>query len=332
VGGGNNNRSVGEFASVAGGGDNTGSGYGSTIGGGVQNTASGESATIGGGYLNAAGNLHATVGGGIQNSATQLASTVAGGYLNQASDFYTTVAGGNHNQASADHATVSGGADNTATGEGAAVSGGNFNSAFGEAATVPGGYWNTAEGNRSLAAGHRARANHDGSFVWADFQQTDFESISTNEFAIRSTGGVRFVTATDANGLNVAGVALAPGSGSWSSLSDRNAKENFAATNAREILDKVAALPVASWNYKAQGSAVRHLGPTAQDFHATFGLGESDRTISTVDADGVALAAIQGLNEKLTKELKQKETEITELQLRLKRLEQLFDLRNGGTK
>ena len=41
--------------------------------------------------------------------------------------------------------------------------------------------------------------------------------------------------------------------------------------------------------------------PYAQDFNAAFHVGESDRTISTVDADGIALAAIQGLNQKWKK-------------------------------
>jgi len=62
----------------------------------------------------------------------------------------------------------------------------------------------------------------------------------------------------------------------------------------------------------------------AQDFKAAFGLGESDTGITTVDADGVALAAIQGLNQKLTSELKQKDTEITELKTRLQKLESLI--------
>ncbi len=38
------------------------------------------------------------------------------------------------------------------------------------------------------------------------------------------------------------------------------------------------------------------MGPMAQDFHAAFGLGVSDKMIDTVDPDGVALAAIQGLH------------------------------------
>lgn len=58
-------------------------------------------------------------------------------------------------------------------------------------------------------------------------------------------------------------------------------------------------MPIQRWNMKTQDPSIRHIGPMAQDFHAAFGLGESDRRINTVDADGVALAAIQGLNQKL---------------------------------
>ncbi|HEY0548440.1 MAG TPA: hypothetical protein VGF13_02495 [Verrucomicrobiae bacterium] len=48
--------------------------------------------------------------------------------------------------------------------------------------------------------------------------------------------------------------------------------------------------------------SVRHIGPMAQDFRSAFAVGENDRTITTVDADGVALAAIQGLNQKVEEE------------------------------
>ncbi len=91
------------------------------------------------------------------------------------------------------------------------------------------------------------------------------------------------------------GAYLASGSGSWASLSDRDAKENFEPVNAQAILDALAALEISSWNYRAQSDTVRHLGPMAQDFYAAFGVGETDRAISNVDADGVALAAIQAL-------------------------------------
>jgi len=78
-------------------------------------------------------------------------------------------------------------------------------------------------------------------------------------------------------------------------LSDRAAKDGVVPVDGRMILAKVASLPLATWRYRTQDESVRHIGPMAQDFRAVFGLGEDDTHISTVDADGVALAAIQGL-------------------------------------
>jgi hypothetical protein len=91
------------------------------------------------------------------------------------------------------------------------------------------------------------------------------------------------------------GARLAPGSGSWTSVSDRNLKANTATVNPRAVLAAVAALPVSTWNYTSQDASIRHIGPMAQDFYAAFNVGESDTGISTVDAQGVALAAIQGV-------------------------------------
>jgi hypothetical protein len=51
----------------------------------------------------------------------------------------------------------------------------------------------------------------------------------------------------------------------------REAKENFEAIDAREILEKVAGLPLTSWNYKADPDHRRYIGPVSQDFHAAFG-------------------------------------------------------------
>lgn len=93
----------------------------------------------------------------------------------------------------------------------------------------------------------------------------------------------------------------------------------------------MAALPVRTWSYKAQPEQ-KHLGPVAQDFHAAFGLGADDVTIATVDEGGVALAAIQGLNQKLESSVKEKDAEIQELRARLEKLEQFLATRNGGGK
>lgn len=69
--------------------------------------------------------------------------------------------------------------------------------------------------------------------------------------------------------------------------------------NGYEVLEKLAALPISTWNYKWDPPSVRHLGPMAQDFKATFGLGDDDRTINMVDANGVVMVAIQALLRRL---------------------------------
>ena len=86
--------------------------------------------------------------------------------------------------------------------------------------------------------------------------------------------------------------------GTFVSASDRNLKENFKPVSPREVLDKVATLPISRWNYK-QDARSEHVGPMAQDFYAAFKVGPDDKHIAVVDESGVALAAIQGLNQKL---------------------------------
>src|SRR5258706_13726496 len=98
---------------------------------------------------------------------------------------------------------------------------------------------------------------------------------------------------------------------------------NFAPVSPLEVLNKVAALPITTWNFKTMNDG-RHMGPMAQDFYAAFGLGGGDTTITSVDPDGVALAAIQGLNQKL----EQKEKEITELKQSVNELKQLLHAMN----
>ncbi len=118
------------------------------------------------------------------------------------------------------------------------------------------------------------------------------------------------------------------GGGGGGGRSDRNLKDNFAPVDSQEVLAKVASLPITSWNYK-DDSGTRHLGPMAQDFHGAFGIGTDDKTITFLDEGGVALAAIQGLNQKLTdKDAKFQalEKEISEL----KTLIQTLAPKSGG--
>ncbi|AYK07561.1 tail fiber domain-containing protein [Brevibacillus laterosporus] len=104
--------------------------------------------------------------------------------------------------------------------------------------------------------------------------------------------------------------------------SDKNTKENFSSVNTLEILDNLASMPIQSWNYKEDSSSKRHIGPTAQDFHAAFGLnGDDNRLISSIDLQGVALVAIQGLNKKLKAENAELHANLAKLEARLSALE-----------
>lgn len=82
-------------------------------------------------------------------------------------------------------------------------------------------------------------------------------------------------------------------------VSDRNMKRDFASVNDDEILRAVDALPITSWSYKGDSSNARHIGPMAQDFMSTFHVGSNDKTILQVDGDGVSLAAIKALSQRL---------------------------------
>ena len=107
--------------------------------------------------------------------------------------------------------------------------------------------------------------------------------------------------------------------GTVNGSSDRNAKENFSAVDAREVLERVAAMPVSEWNYREDPNT-RHIGPMAQDFYAAFNVGPDEKHITMVDADGVALAAIQGLNQKLEEKETRIRTQADQLQVQAEAL------------
>ncbi len=110
-------------------------------------------------------------------------------------------------------------------------------------------------------------------------------------FQATSTGGATFLTSAEPS----SGVRLAPGSGSWSTLSDAASKIWHRDVNPTMVAEHLAGVPITLWSYAAQGEGVRHIGPMADDFRRAFDVGESDHTISTVDPDGVSMAAVQGL-------------------------------------
>jgi len=253
-----------------------GGGYGNRSGDDVTSVTTAEGATVGGGIANTASKFGCTVAGGSDNQASASHAVVAGGHMNLAGNTACTVGGGENNQASGAYATVAGGTDNVASG--------NYS-------TVSGGSNNAAAGSFSFAAGRRANASFGGCFVWGDATNADVTCAGPNRFIARASGGIFFYSNTD----GTAGVRIAPGGAGWLAVSDRNAKVNFAPVDARAIAARVAALPIETWNYKSQEASIHHIGPMAQDFYAAFSVGEDERFIGTIDADGVALAAIQGL-------------------------------------
>ncbi len=228
---------------------------------------------------------------GSSNSAGGNFSSVLGGSGNSAGGGSAVVCGGVGNSSSFGSAFVGGGQSNTASGLNAVVGGGNGNNATGNNSTVPGGASNVASGDYSLAGGLRARAVHQGAFVWADATGSSFSSDLVNQYKIRASGGTYIYS----NSETSAGVRLSSGSSQWQSISDRNAKRNIRAVDGEEILQQLQQLPVSRWSYKDQDENIEHIGPMAQDFYALFSIGEDDRHISMLDPSGVALAGVKEL-------------------------------------
>jgi hypothetical protein len=263
---------------------------------------------------------------GCENRVAGDFATVAGGYSNRAQSFSATVVGGQTNTASGSSASIFGGQKNKAAGNNSVIVGGLSNETVSGAdrSVVVGGESNIARGRSSFAGGTAAVTGdatgtaHPGAFIWSDNSSTTpFYSEQANQFAARATGGVRFVTGVNSSGVPISGVVAAAGAGSFTSLSDRFSKTAFSPVKPSEILQKVVALPISTWQYLSQDRSVRHIGPVSQDFKKAFEVGETDKGISTVDADGVAFAAIQGLNQKLIASLKKRDAEIARLNAEL---------------
>jgi hypothetical protein len=228
---------------------------------------------------------------------------------------------------------------------------GDGGTAFGVRSTAAGsstfaaGEDNTASGAASVALGYHAHTNaRQGSFVFGDRSTVDTIRAGVNHSANwRVSGGFRIFTSSNlSTGVTLqsgaivsnwgqanavistsTGAMLTTG-GVWQNASDVNRKHLFEDVSGEEVLLRLREVPIRRWSYLSEDGDVRHLGPTSQDFHAAFGLGHDDRSIGTVDADGVALAGIQAL-EARTVELRAEndalKQRVAELEARLARLE-----------
>jgi hypothetical protein len=178
----------------------------------------------------------------------------------------------------------------------------------------------------SFAAGRQAKANHNGAFVWGDSTAADVASTGNGQFIVRASGGVWFGTNSSPSipsgrFINTSTGGYLSTGGAWTDNCDRAQKERFEAVDGRQVLDRVSALPITTWSYKAESADVRHMGAVAQHFRAAFGLGADDKHIASIDSSGVALAAIQGLHQMV----KEENARIAELQERLAKLEALLE-------
>jgi len=199
----------------------------STVGGGGLNTILSNTvySTIAGGNSNQIGanSAFSVIGGGLRNDIldSSLQSLISGDRDNLIGTncIIGVVAGGSQNQIqrNADGAAILGGFRNKILGNAinrqiapvivggsdhnigadsdfTAILGGDQNGIGTNASfsTIIGGNKNVVGNNAqySYAAGQRAKANHTGTFVWADSTDADLASTGTNQFLIRASGGV----------------------------------------------------------------------------------------------------------------------------------------------
>ncbi len=178
-----------------------------------------------------------------------------------------------------------------------------------------------AKGGVSRMAQHHSAAGDDNTI------DDDCDGISARTVWSNQSGGALSSLTIEASGAadpitHSSGAKLTTG-GVWTNASDVNLKENFEPVDGEKILDKVESLPITEWNYKNESDEVKHIGPTAQDFQRVFGIGESDKTISTIDPSGIALAAVKQLS-KQNRDLKAQSEELKEQNAKLqKRLDEL---------
>ena len=267
---------------------------------------------------------------GYGTSATGVSSTAFG--TNTVASSFGSFAAGNGSTASSTDALAIGTAAN-AGGPQAVALGGQANAsreesvaigykttasgiaavAIGDGATASAdnafsiGYLTVANGAYSTAMGNRANtAGMSGSFVYGDVSTNNtIGAPLDNSFVVRAQhfwfGTTSAPAAPSGHLIETSTGAYLSTGGTWTNTSDVNKKHAFKSVDAEDLLARIDAMPVSTWTYNTELDSVRHMGPTAQDFRKAFGLGDTDKAIATVDADGVSLAAVKALIQRTTK-------------------------------
>jgi len=316
IGGGMGNLTNNTNAVVGGGQSNTSSNVDSTISGGSNNQATGTSSTVCGGNNNIASGNGSTICGGNNNNASGLRSCVLSGDNCSSNGDYSLVGGngcssnGNNNSVSGEncsavgsHNSVSGllclsdGSYNSVSGLSCSSSG-NYNAVSGDNCIVSGdfnlvsGRQSIVSGSFNMVGGRSVRDNgNSGCFIYSDSTSSIVNANVPNSFNVGASGGSIIYSDTSLS----LGVELPSNGTSWSSLSDRNMKENITPLNHLENLAKVESLDIFQYNYKGQDASVLNRGPVAQDWHTLFPSEKDPLRIDTMDLDGITLSALKGL-------------------------------------
>jgi trimeric autotransporter adhesin len=308
--------------------------------GGYENSATGDNSAVGGGYNNTASGNSATVGGGGDNTAYGEYSFAAGHEAMAVTDgsfVWSDYSGGSFSSTVANQFAVSAAGGVVLAADVAMVGGANsyhnFSLSGGNAlGYLYGSFPALADG---IHLGYNYYYDNSGNGHVANSGGATSRLTAGYGFVGIYIGAVNGAPTTQRLLANSTGVTV---NGTFNNSSDRNLKQNFAPISPSQILEKVGQLPVTEWSYK-EDPKTRHVGPVAQDFYSTFNIGTDDKHIAPIDEGGVALAAIQGLNQKVDEQrvaLQEKETEVTELKQQLDALKQLVNQINqrmdGGTK
>ena len=266
--------------------------------------------------ISATGTNTATGNGALQLNTTGNENTATGyqALLSNTTGSFNTASGVNAllSNTNGDNNTASGvnalqlnttGSTNTATGFEALRSNttGNENTATGNLALAI-----NATGSINTATGHGAlSSNTTGGNNTAIGKDADVSMGNlTNATAI---GSGAIVDASDKVRIGNSSVTVIEGQVAFTSVSDRNQKENFKPVDGEEVLEKIREISVQSWNYIGHDpKEFRHYGPVAQDFFAAFGHDDigtvgTSTTINSGDMQGILMIAVQALEKRLAR-------------------------------
>ena len=226
---------------------------------------------------------------------------------------------------------------NTLSGNNSLVNGSNntVNSTASSGSTAL-GINHTLSAAQSFAIGERATVTNSRAVVVSlgNSFGVATNDAGANTLTVRAANGIFLgtntgtPTITTGHFIETSTGAFLTSGGTWTNSSDRNLKEDFEAVDGEGLLRKLSTIPMTTWKYRVEKSGIRHLGPMAQDFYSAFGLGDSDRAITTVDEGGVALAAAQALavrTNALGQQVREKDAKIEGLQQQLRQQQKEID-------